>query len=152
MLYHEETENIIFTKAILLVFLFTLTISHKISLQVTFLIARIRDSDHFIDLSSTTYLNSKLFLQRMVVAIEVSDRGLLFFIFKILFFGENLTQDENIFRYEAAASFLSQLATFELVSMVSQYSLWDGSEKLQLTRICINLCGQHGCPAQNGNT
>jgi len=76
-----------------------------------------------------------------------------FFIFKVLFFGENLTQDDrDIFRYEVAASFPSRLATFELVSMVSRYSLWDGSEKLQLTRICINLCGRHGCPAQSGNT
>lgn len=70
------------------------------------------------------------------------------------FFGKkNLAQDDrDIFRYEVAASFPSQLATFELVSMVSRYSLWDGSEKLQLTRICINLCGRHGCPAQSGNT
>lgn len=82
------------------------------------------------------------------------ERSSFFFIFKVLFFEKKISfkDDRDIFRYEVAASFPSQLATFELVSMVSRYSLWDGSEKLQLTRICINLCRRHGCPAQSGNT
>jgi len=102
------------------------------------------------NLSSTIFAHV-ISLHRMVIVIKVNNRDILFLILRVLFFEESLTQDEDIF-HETAASFPSWLATFELVSMVSRYSLWGKSEKFQLTHICINLCGRHGCPAQSGNT
>lgn len=78
----------------------------------------------------------------------------LFFSFNVSLSGENLTQDDqDIFRYEAVASFppTARSIGVGIISTVSRYSPWDGSEKLQLTRICINLCGRHGCSAQSGN-
>ena len=103
------------------------------------------------NLSSTIFAHV-ISLHRMVIVIKVNNRDILFLILRVLFFEESLTQDARDIFHETAASFPSWLATFELVSMVSRYSLWGRSEKFQLTHICINLCGRHGCPAQSGNT